>query len=129
MARDRAARQARVSEQVALILDEVARLEQQQQWPEALVAAQRAEAVLASGEAPQDVHGRVQQVISDLELVARLEEIRLLASQTTERGFNYAGANQQYAAALRDYGIDVDALPADEAIRSVAVAGRGAARS
>ena len=117
MARDRAARQARVSEQVALILADVARLEQQQQWPEALVAAQRAGPVLASGEAPQDVRDKVQQVISDLEMVARLEEIRLLASQTTERGFNYAGANQQYAAALRDYGIDVDALPADEAIR------------
>ena len=56
-------------------------------------------------------------MISDLELVARLEEIRLVASQTTERGFDYAGANQQYAAALREYGIDVDALPADEAIR------------
>ena len=117
MARDRAARQARVSEQVGLILDEVARFEQQQQWPEALVAAQRAEPLLASGEAPQDVHVKVQQVISDLKLVARLEEIRLLASEATERGFNYAGANLQYAAALREYGIDVDALPADEAIR------------
>ena len=53
IARERTARQARVSEQVALILDDVARLEQQQQWPEALVAAQRAEPLLASGEAPQ----------------------------------------------------------------------------
>ena len=65
------------------------------------------------------VCARVPQVISDLKLVARLEEIRLLASGATERGFDYAGADQQYAAALREYGIDVDALPAEEAIRSL----------
>ena len=119
MARDRAARQARVSEQIELILAEVARCEQQQQWPEALLVAQRAEFVLASGEAPRDLQAKLRQVTSDLKLVARLEEIRLLASEATERGFDYAGANQQYAAALREYGIDVDALPAEEAIRSL----------
>ncbi len=51
MFRDRVARQARVSEQIELILDEVGRLEQEQKWTEALAAAKRASAVLASGEA------------------------------------------------------------------------------
>ena len=63
------------------------------------------------------MQARVQQALRDLELVARLEEIRLETSETTERGFSYVRANQRYAAALRDYGIDVDALPADEAVR------------
>ena len=76
--RDRVARQARVSEQIELILDEVGRLEQEQKWTEALAAAKRASAVLASGEAPADLQERVRQVVSDLELVERLEEIRLL---------------------------------------------------
>ncbi len=115
--RDQSARQARVSGQVELILSDVDRLMQQQQWPEALVSAQRAEVALASAEAPEDVHAKVQQVISDLELVARLEEIRLQTSQATEQGFDYAGANQRYAAALREYGVDVDVLPADESVR------------
>ncbi len=113
--RDRAARQARVSEQVELILDEAARLEQEQQWPEALATAQRAEAALAGGEAPQDVQARVEQMVTDLELVARLEEIRILTSEVKEQGFDFASANRHYAAALREYGVDVDALPSDEA--------------
>ncbi len=116
---DRAARETRVSAKVALILDEAARFEQEQRWPEALASAQRAEAALAGGEAPQDVQAKVQQAVTDLELVARLEEIRLLASEATERGFNYAGANLQYADALREYGINLDALPAEEAIRQL----------
>ena len=53
--RDRSARLARTSQQVALILDEVARLEQNQQWPAARAAAGRAEAVLAAGGAHEDL--------------------------------------------------------------------------
>src|SRR5262249_3922226 len=51
--RDREVRRARVADQVALILDEVDRLEWAQKWPEALAAAKRAEAALAGGEADE----------------------------------------------------------------------------
>ena len=129
VAREKTARQERVTTQVELLLADVDRLMQEQQWHEALVAARRAEAALAGGEAPQDVQARVRQVVTDLELVARLEEIRLLISETTEQGFDYAGANRRYAAALREYGVDVDALPADEAAEAIAVASRGAPRA
>ena len=112
--RDRVARQARVSEQIELILDEVGRLEQEQKWPEALAAAKRAAAVLASGEAAADLQERVRQAVSELELVERLEEIRLLTSVIKEGGFDYAGGNRHYAAAFHEFGVEVDALPADE---------------
>ena len=117
VAREKIARQERVTAQVELHLADVDRLMQEQQWPEALVDARRAEAVLVGGEAPQDVQARVQQVVTDLELVARLEEICLLTSELKEQGFDYAGANHRYAATLREYGVDLDALPAHEAAR------------
>ncbi len=113
--RDRVARQARVSEQVELILDEVARLEQEQKWPEALAAAKRAEVVLAGGEAAETCKSGSEQAVADLEMVEPLEEIRLLTSEIREGGFDYAGGNRNYAAAFRQYGVDVDVLPADEA--------------
>ncbi len=47
-------------------------------------------------------------------MVERLEEIRLLTSVVKEGGFDYAGGNQHYAAAFHEFGVDVDALPADE---------------
>ena len=60
VAREKTARQERVTTQVELLLADVDRLMQEQQWPEALAAAQRAEAALAGGEAPQDVQARVR---------------------------------------------------------------------
>ena len=92
---------------------------QEQQWPEALAAARRAEAALAGGDAPQDVQARVEQAVTDLELVAHLEEIRLLTCEVKEQSFDYSGANLDYAAAFREFGVDVDALPADEAAKGL----------
>jgi serine/threonine protein kinase len=75
--RDRTARQARVSGQLELILDEVARLEQAEKWSDALLAARRAEPALATGEAPPDIQERAQQALADLQLVQQLEDIRV----------------------------------------------------
>ena len=76
LAQERTARQAKVSGQLELILDEVARLEQAEKWSEALASARRAEPVLAAGEAPPEIQERVRQALADLELVQRLDEIR-----------------------------------------------------
>jgi hypothetical protein len=108
--RDRTARQAKVAGQVELILSEVGQLEREQKWPEALVAAQRAEAVVTSGEADTATARRVRDLLKDLEFIDRLEQIRLLQSGWIGQTFDYAGADQGYAVAFRDYGIDVDAL-------------------
>jgi tetratricopeptide (TPR) repeat protein len=127
--RDRAARQATVSGQLELILDEVARLEQSEKWSEALVAARRAEPALAANEASPDIQERARQALADLELVRRIEEIR--AQSGTAWGswrdpkrdptLNALAveAEQDYAAAFRGAGIDVDTLSVEETAKRI----------
>jgi serine/threonine protein kinase len=121
--RDRTARQAKVSGQLELILDEVARLEQAEKWHEALASARRAEPALAAGEALPDIQERARQALADLELVRRIEEIRAQSGTVwgsldfLDPKFNSLAvrAEQDYAAAFRDAGIDVDTLPVKQA--------------
>jgi tetratricopeptide (TPR) repeat protein len=116
--RDRAYRQAEVTRQVALILDEVDRLEREQKWPEALDLARRANAVLAGGDGDRASQARARQTVADLEMVARLEEVRLQGSELpVEPGGRLATRETalRYEEAFRDYGVDVEALPAAEA--------------
>jgi serine/threonine-protein kinase len=86
--------------------------QRQGKWPEALAAARRAEAMSAGG-VRAGLRQRVRDLLADLEVVARLEEIPLL-------GFDDAANDEEmfraYAAAFRAYGIDVEVLePADAA--------------
>jgi tetratricopeptide (TPR) repeat protein len=63
---------------------------------------------------------RVRQVVTDLEMVVRLEDIRLRTRSTwKDSSFDVAGADQEYASAFRDYGIDVEALSPAEAGRQL----------
>ena len=118
--RDRTARQARVTDQLELILDEVARLQHAEKWHEALVSARRAEPALAAGEAAPEIQERAQQTLADLELVRRLEEIRVRNGSVWgyeyDRGLDSVHADQEFTAAFREAGIDVDALPVNEAV-------------
>jgi eukaryotic-like serine/threonine-protein kinase len=122
-ARDQAARQAKVEGQVELILDEVERLQQEQKWPEALAAAQRADAALAGGEADPATQERVSRVLADLELVLRLEQIRAEGSSVWDDAHRLipTRANQEYAAAFRFAGLDLDTLTTREAAERIAV--------
>jgi serine/threonine protein kinase/Flp pilus assembly protein TadD len=128
-AQERAARQMRVSGQLELILDEVARLQQAEKWSEALTSARRAESALAADEAPPDVQERARQALADLELVRRIEEIRSQSGTVwaTLHGLTdnpklrpLAGqAEQDYAAAFRGAGIDVDTLTVEETSKRI----------
>jgi superkiller protein 3 len=116
VARERASRQAKVAGQVESILQEVERLERDQKWPEALAAVRRAEAALVGGEGEPRIQERVRQVLADLELVQRLEEIWGLGlSVWDELTGSPSQADQQYAAAFREAGIDLEVLPARDA--------------
>jgi serine/threonine-protein kinase len=114
--RDRAAREQRLTAQVELILDDVDLLEREQKWPEALVAAKRAEAALAGGEAGDAIRLRVADAHRDVAFVAWLDRIREHRATYVEGAFNHRGAVRDYAAAFRDYGVDVESLPAEEAV-------------
>jgi tetratricopeptide (TPR) repeat protein len=116
MLRDRAAREQRLTTQVELFLDDVDRLEQEQKWPEALAAARRAEAALAGGEAGDAIRQRFADAHRDLAFVAWLDRIQQNRAAFVEGHFNDRGAERDYAAAFRDYGVDWESLPAEEAV-------------
>jgi tetratricopeptide (TPR) repeat protein len=114
--RDQAARQARVTNQADLALEQADRHQDDRNWPEALQAAKRAEAILASGNADALLERRVRQAVADLELVRRLEETRLLRGELLD-GMNtdFGRISQLYASAFRVSGIDVEVLSDQEA--------------
>ncbi len=113
--RDRAARQTAVEHEVSLALKEAEQLQELAKWPEALAAAKRAQGLLAGG-GSDELRERVRQLRKDLDMVLRLEDIRLVASKwTKDDKFDHETADRSYAQAFADYGIDVAGLPADEA--------------
>jgi serine/threonine-protein kinase len=111
------ARQTRLAGQVELILDDVERLMEQQKWPEALAAAQRAEAAIESGNADDATRQQVRTILKDLQFIDRLERIRMARATAVEGKLDKnAGAVRKYAQAFREYGVDVEQLPAETAI-------------
>jgi hypothetical protein len=117
--------QATVEREALLALQETTRFQEQGKWPEALSAARRAEGLTSAGFAGDDLRRRAEQRRRELELVAKLEEIRLL--NTSEKG-EHLDTEQKldaYAQASREYGINVSALSPEEAgarIRATGVA-------
>jgi serine/threonine protein kinase/tetratricopeptide (TPR) repeat protein len=115
-ARQQAARQEKVAGQVESIFAEADRLEGEQKWPEALVTARRAEAAVAGGEADAATTQRVRQRLRDLEFIDRLEQIRMHRLRLVEGKIALPGADQDYARAFRDYGVDVEGLAVEASI-------------
>jgi tetratricopeptide (TPR) repeat protein len=116
VARERLDWKKRLTAQVEMILDEVDRLQREQKWPEALAAARRADAALADGEADDALRQRVRAVSRDLAFVARLDRIWQDLAVLDRGKPNHRRAARDYALAFRAYGVDVEALPAAEAI-------------
>jgi serine/threonine protein kinase/Flp pilus assembly protein TadD len=116
VAKERIDRQKRLTAQVETIFEEVDRLEREQKWPEAWEAVKRVEAALQGGEPDDALQRRVGNVVRDLAFAVRLDRIRQERATFAEGNFNYAGAARDYALAFRDYGVDLEALPPDEAV-------------
>jgi serine/threonine protein kinase/Flp pilus assembly protein TadD len=114
--RERAGRLAEAVIAAEKTLDDVARLRREGKWPTALTLVQRAESLLHSSGADPALRRQLNELGADLGLVVQLEDIRLRKSEINEDGkFDYEGANRAYAAAFRDYGIDVTGLGPEEA--------------
>jgi serine/threonine protein kinase/tetratricopeptide (TPR) repeat protein len=104
--RDRSTRQAVVAARVQDALDESGRLYRAGKVPEALNVAQRAASLLDTGPADEALAGRVQERVEDLETVLKFDEAL----------FTHGGKwPAEYERLFRDCGIDLAALPADEA--------------
>jgi superkiller protein 3 len=114
--RQQAERRAKVGIQVESVFAEVDRLEKEQKWSEALMAARRAESAVAGGEADAATVERVRLRLKDLEFIDRLDQIRMQQSTAANGEFDYAGANRQYTQAFRDYGVDIDDLAVETSI-------------
>ncbi len=116
--REFAARQAKVSGQLQLILDEVARLAQAEKWSESLLSARRAQPLLAGDEVAADIRERVRKTLAELEFVQRLDDIRAEGGSVwgDPPPDQMAVADRNYAHAFREFGVDLDALPLDEAV-------------
>jgi eukaryotic-like serine/threonine-protein kinase len=92
-------------------------------WVEALDNVQAA-ADRLSGDADPALRARIEQLRAELEtevrdrrMLARLEEIRLNKSQS--KNFDFRQAAGDYAAAFREYGIDVEHLPDEQAAEHI----------
>jgi serine/threonine-protein kinase len=106
----------------AAALDEADRFRDRDDWADALTAAERAGAVLASGDSAA-LRGRAARARTDAETALRLEEIELRRAGRMQDGhYDYDRAEADYAAAFRDYGIDLsDPDRAAEQVRASAL--------
>jgi serine/threonine protein kinase/tetratricopeptide (TPR) repeat protein len=115
--RERSARESRVTGQVELVLAEVDQSLRGQNWSAALVAARRADAVVAGGEVSDATEQRVRELLKDLEFVDRLERIRMKRSDWSSTGkLDLADLGLEYEQSFRDYGVDAAALPVEKSI-------------
>jgi serine/threonine protein kinase/Tfp pilus assembly protein PilF len=116
-ANDQATRLAVTTEKVTQALNDANDLQGQAKWTEALEAAKRAEGFSAAG-GSEALRARVRETRQDLEMVLRLEEIRLPRNRPGQAGSIEAARDAAYSQAFQDFGIDVDVLePAEAAVR------------
>jgi tetratricopeptide (TPR) repeat protein len=114
--RDRTARRVVTERLVAAALDESASWQEQRRLPKALSAARRADGLLAGADVGEGLRRRVQTRQADLDLLAKLENVRLeTLTAVREDGFDFRGADALFGQTFRDAGLDVEALTAEEA--------------
>jgi serine/threonine-protein kinase len=138
-ARTQAAREAQVANDVNKSLEEAALLRGQARsgradplrWGDAMAAARRAQAILAQGQGSPELEKRVQslmatiarerdearETMNDGRMVERLAAIHDDIAVHLDR----TKADQEYVAAFRNYGIDIDALAPAAAAARIAV--------
>jgi tetratricopeptide (TPR) repeat protein len=116
VARDRAMQRAETERVVTAALAESASWQEKRRLPEALSAAHRARGLLAGRPADAALQRLVQARTNDLELLDKLENVRLEMRTALKDGhFDWEGAEALYAQTFRDVGLDVETLPTEEA--------------
>src|SRR5262249_8626346 len=104
--------------EVEAALKEAEAHQQASRWCEARIALARAEGRLGKN-GPKALRRRLEQLRRDIELVARLEELRLSQANIKDGAFDRTGAAERYAKVFREYGIDPTTLKPEEAARRV----------
>ncbi|HBI45084.1 MAG TPA: hypothetical protein DDY78_19830 [Planctomycetales bacterium] len=114
---------AAAEREAEVALQEAGRLQDEEEWSEALLTIRRAETLRNTGLLGYGLRQRVEERLADLKMVDRLEQIRSQKAVLKEDGFDFTQAVSAYRDAFRDYGIDVTVLSVEE------TAGRIRARS
>jgi serine/threonine protein kinase/Flp pilus assembly protein TadD len=130
--RDRAARQKVAESTAQLALDEATRLIDQQKWPEAAAAIQRAEDVLSESSSEEPVALQAKNLQRDIAMVLKSQEIRNRKFTSSQRvsvasdenpnqfvGTTAPEKSRLYLQWFKEYGIDVASLPVDEAVKRI----------
>jgi serine/threonine protein kinase/Flp pilus assembly protein TadD len=127
--RDQAARRMVAESAAQAALTEAERNLTESRWRESLSSIKRAEVALAGESAANTLRERVRQLRLDVDMVLRLEEIRLnqetVVRPATEDGsdlsqsFFDAEADRKYSQAFDEYGIKLDSLSTDNAVERI----------
>lgn len=105
---------------VETALAEAAKDRETERWPDARAALERAEGRLGTWVLP-DLRARVRRARLDSDLVADLDEVRMLESEsiTTRSEFERTRANAGYRAAFNKYGLDLAVTPPADASSAI----------
>jgi tetratricopeptide (TPR) repeat protein len=115
-----AQKRAALDREVWVALQEATHLQEQEKWAEALSAARRATGLLAGGGVTEDLQRRVHELQADLDMVAKLDDIRLRGANIVKEGkFDPAIRDANYAQVFREYGLDVATLDPTEAAERI----------
>jgi tRNA A-37 threonylcarbamoyl transferase component Bud32 len=90
-------------------------LMKEERWEAARGEARRAQALLEAQGGEQEHRDRIEEVLADLRMVERLEEICLRQADLKQGEPQIARADGEYRSAFRDYGINVEELEPEEA--------------
>ncbi|MHB1426376.1 MAG: serine/threonine protein kinase [Gemmataceae bacterium] len=120
IAGDRAARRAKAAESFDQAVQQAITFMQEEKWPEAKSAAQRAAGLLAGADGDSIQQQRLQQLEADLNMVAALEFARLQKTVIKDERYDAESAATAFAAAFGEYNVPVWELEPDEAARRIA---------
>jgi serine/threonine protein kinase/Flp pilus assembly protein TadD len=115
VASDRAARRAEMARVINAALDESASWQEQRRLPEALSSARRAHGLLAGADVDDALCLKIQARLADLELLDRLENIRLDATSVKDGNFDWQRVDALYRKTFLDMGLDIMGLPSEDA--------------
>jgi tetratricopeptide (TPR) repeat protein len=117
---ERTLRRDRAVEEAKLAQADVTQLHREGKWRPALALVERVQTLLAHSGAEPALLGQFTELSRDLQMAADLEEIRLRKSDhAKDDHFDSERVAAEYAAAFRDFGIDVETLEPDEAANRI----------
>jgi serine/threonine protein kinase/tetratricopeptide (TPR) repeat protein len=120
LARDQAARRSKTETLIVAALQESEQRQAERRLPEALSAARRAKGLLEGADASEKLRQQVRTRLDDLELLEKLEQIRLEEGAAGKEGrFDHSRTENRYRQLFREARLDVEALPEEEAAECI----------